>query len=466
MTCGAYQYIFSEKTLFEENRIKQLQAIKHTAYDIIDFIAQFEDELRRVWEKPKFVRNVHYVVTLDKLGDNTLDNLARHKGVKAQIKEWRALGMVDDTFSMQTLFNGQGNLYRKNGTGDDYKYLPLDTKHFKSLELDILNDLGNLDEALDGELVHSENWQALNTLQRRYREKVKCIYIDPPFNLDSSDQFDYRTNYKDACWATMLKNRIATSREFLSEDGSIFVRCGHDGNHVLRFILNNTMGDENYRNEIIVRRAEKQKGELMKQFSNMRAMMVNYDNLYWFSKNEKARFNFIKKPLDKKQGKAHWHSFWQAEDRKDLRYELLGIDLRKEGRGQWMCSKQRAMRAVENYKKYETGFAPKMSLEVYWKQNLEQYYENNKLPFEFIKREQKGTGISSVKYWVPPRSHVVSDNDWTDIRGYSNFTGFKTENSELLLKRILEHIPNNNDFILDFFFRQRNDTGGSTEIRA
>ena len=215
--------------------------------------------------------------------------------------------------------------------------------------------------------------------------------------------------------------------------------------------LNNTMGDENYRNEIIVRRAEKQKGELMKQFSNMRAMMVNYDNLYWFSKNEKARFNFIKKPLDKKQGKAHWHSFWKAEDRKDLRYELLGIDLRKEGRGQWMWSKQRAMRAVENYKKYETGFAPKMSLEVYWKQNLEQYYENNKLPFEFIKREQKGTGISSVKYWVPPRSHVVSDNDWTDIRGYSNFTGFKTENSELLLKRILEHIPNNNDFILDFF---------------
>ena len=237
-----YQYIFSEKTLFEEKRIKQLQAIKHTAYDIIDFIAQFEDELRRVWEKPKFVRNVHYVVTLDKLGDNTLDNLARHKGVKAQIKEWRALGMVDDTFSMDTIFSGQLSMDSKNRLGGQYPFLPLDTKHFKSLEPDILNDLGNLDEALDGELVHSENWQALNTLQRRYREKVKCIYIDPPFNLDSSDQFDYRTNYKDACWATMLKNRIATSREFLSEDGSIFVRCGHDGNHVLRFILNNTRG--------------------------------------------------------------------------------------------------------------------------------------------------------------------------------------------------------------------------------
>ena len=66
---------------------------------------------------------------------------------------------------------------------------------------------GDLDTALDGELVHSENYQALNTLLPKYKERVKCIYIDPPFNLDGSDRFDYRTNYKDSCWATMLENR-------------------------------------------------------------------------------------------------------------------------------------------------------------------------------------------------------------------------------------------------------------------
>ena len=67
-----YQYLFQEETIFEEKRIKQIQAIKDTAYDIIDFIAQFEDELRHVWEKPKFVRNVNYVVTIDKLADGVL----------------------------------------------------------------------------------------------------------------------------------------------------------------------------------------------------------------------------------------------------------------------------------------------------------------------------------------------------------------------------------------------------------
>ena len=63
---------------------------------------------------------------------------------------------------------------------------------------------GRLDTALDGELVHSENYQALNTLLPKYKERVKCIYIDPPYNLDGSDRFDYRTNYKDSvgrqCW--------------------------------------------------------------------------------------------------------------------------------------------------------------------------------------------------------------------------------------------------------------------------
>jgi len=39
----------------------------------------------------------------------------------------------------------------------------------------------NLDDAIDGLLVHSENWQALNLLQERYRKRVKCIYIDPPY---------------------------------------------------------------------------------------------------------------------------------------------------------------------------------------------------------------------------------------------------------------------------------------------
>ena len=220
-----YQYMFKEETIFEAERVRQLQAIQKTAYDVIDFIAQFEDELRRAWEKPKFVRGVHYVVTLDKLPAKTLKKIAKHKGAKAQAAEWRALGLVDDKFSMTGLTKGRN---------DKYQFLPADTKHFKDLELEILDALGNLDKALDGELVHSENWQALNSLQRRYRGRVKCVHIDPPYNTKTSG-FLYRNEYKHSSWLTMMENRIGCSLSILSENGSFL--CHVDENEYERLHL-------------------------------------------------------------------------------------------------------------------------------------------------------------------------------------------------------------------------------------
>ena len=231
-----YQYIFQEETDFEERRIKQLQAIKKTAYDIIGFIAQFEDELRRVWEKPKFARNVNYVVTLDRLAEGVLKKVVKHKGAGAQIKEWQKLGMADERFQMKDIFNGQKSLTGKNGANGGYKFLPLDTKHFKDLELEILDCLGDLDEALDGELVHSENWQALNTLLPRYKGMVKCIYIDPPYNTDASAIL-YRNDYKDSSWLTLLENRIERSFSILREDGVLCAAIDDEEILVLRIVL-------------------------------------------------------------------------------------------------------------------------------------------------------------------------------------------------------------------------------------
>ncbi len=219
-----YQFMFREESIFEAERVKQLQAIQKTAYDVIDFIAQFEDELRRAWEKPKFVRGVHYVVTLDKLPAKLLKKITEHKGIKAQTKEWRQLGMVENGFNLSP--SGKGA-----GAKEKWQHLPLDTRHFKDLELEILDALGNLDEALDGELVHSENWQALNTLQRRYRGKVKCIYIDPPYNTDASE-IAYKNGYKNSSWITLLENRIVHSASTLMTEG-VFIAAIDDTEMVL-----------------------------------------------------------------------------------------------------------------------------------------------------------------------------------------------------------------------------------------
>ncbi len=205
-----YQYLFRQETIFQEKRLAQLQALQQTAYDIIDWIAQFEDELRRIWEKPKFVRKVNYVITLDQLPVTLLRKLAQHPGAANQAQEWKELGMVEETFHFEHLL--KSNRHRQ--------HLPLDTKHFPSMKLEILATLGNLDEVLDGELVHSENWQALNTLRKRYQAKVKTIYIDPPYNTASSE-IAYKNDYKHSSWLTLIENRLTTSKPFLKQDGVI-----------------------------------------------------------------------------------------------------------------------------------------------------------------------------------------------------------------------------------------------------
>lgn len=252
-----YQYIFKGESDFNETRLKQLQAIKGIAYKIIDFIAQFEDELVKIWNKPKFVLNSAYIITLDHFtltlpspskgegeraaesllpggekdrmrGESLLKKIFKHKGMKDQIAEWIELGMIDDeTFRVSKNPTGLLDLIlEKNPLGKpahpQYGYLPLDTKYFKDLELDILALFDDLDSALDGWLIHSENYQALNTIVQKFRRQVKCIYIDPPYNAEGSEIL-YVNKYRSSSWLSLMQNRLDFTTEFLQESEAALI---------------------------------------------------------------------------------------------------------------------------------------------------------------------------------------------------------------------------------------------------
>ncbi len=229
-------YIFDDESDFSEKRIKEIKRLKEIAFKIIDFVSQFEDELVKIWNKPKFVLNSNYVITLDRIANKEtgiviIKKIIAHENFDQQLKEWDELGIIDPTFSIkEMIINGQLN--------EKLRFLPIDTKYFKNLELDIVSLFDNIDEELNGWLIHSENYQALNTILQKFRNKIQTIYIDPPFNLDSSDQFLYRTNYKNANWATLLENRLSVAKNFLSDVGSIFVRCDYNGNWIVRPVMN------------------------------------------------------------------------------------------------------------------------------------------------------------------------------------------------------------------------------------
>ncbi|MCX7929023.1 MAG: site-specific DNA-methyltransferase, partial [Patescibacteria group bacterium] len=282
----SYQYFWEGAKEWSVERVNELQILKDIAFKIIDFISQFEDELVKIWNKPKFVKNSNYVITLDRIKDEKLiKKIFEHKNIKEQIEEWQELGIVDKDLKTKDVFETDltGKYLAKK-----YEHLPIDTKYFKDLELEILGQFENLDQSLDGWLIKSENYQALNTILPKFKEKVQTIYIDPPFNLDSSDQFLYRTNYKDANWATLLENRLRIAKDWLNEKGSIFVRCDYNGNWIVRCLLDDIFGRENFRNEIFVKRMTKLAG-------TVGSFDVTNDTVFFVSKSNIVLVKNIKK---------------------------------------------------------------------------------------------------------------------------------------------------------------------------
>jgi adenine specific DNA methylase Mod len=268
-----YQYIFKGESIFNEVRLKQLQTIKEIAYKIIDFIAQFEDELVRIWNKPKFVLNSHYVITLDKIAgkdENLVKQIFNHAGMKAQIAEWQDLGIVDEVFEPSLVFE-------KDLTGEplnrQYKYLPLDTKYFIDLELDILSLFDDLDASLDGWLIHSENYQALNTLNK-FAERISTIFIDPPYNTGNND-FLYKDKYCHSSWMTMIENRLQLALQLLDRRGALFITINDIEVHRLRLLADGIFGENNFIANIVWQKKQSPQNDAI-NFSDMHDHILAY----------------------------------------------------------------------------------------------------------------------------------------------------------------------------------------------
>ncbi|MBU4350605.1 site-specific DNA-methyltransferase [bacterium] len=437
-----YQYVFSGESEWLEERIKQLQILKDIAFKIIDFISQFEDELVKIWNKPKFVLNSNYVITLDKIADKNIElveKISNHKNIEEQIKEWKDLGIVADNFNNSEIL--ENNLIGRQL--EKYKHLPIDTKYFKDIELEILGLFDDLDTSLDGWLIKSENYQALNTVLPKFKEKVQTIYIDPPFNKESDADYFYSVKYKDASWITLLENRLRLAKDSLNPKGSIFVRCDYNGNMYVRLLMNEIFGEENFRNDIVVNRTSRLKNEGVKYYTSQ-------DSLFFYSKSEKVLFfqQRIEEPFEielKTLGNIEKNNIGETLKKLfiDFDYKISGnqVALRTQ---KWV--EMHASSDKEDNPPivlFGKTFYPPKKRRWMWKdeQILKKMEENG-----WVRINQNNNLPELLRTWR------YLGTDWLDIPGYSQTTNFKTENSEVLLKRIIETATeNSNQIIFDFF---------------
>ncbi len=268
------------KTLEEERyldkHITRAKTVREIGEKIIDFLSQVEDFQKRLWEKKKFVIKTDYVITLDRIKewtderflDKVIEVVLRNE---RQLKEWEELGFGKIEKKEDLLENS--NLLEK-----EYKKLPIDTRYFdeefKFKLLEKISERFDLDEILDGILIKSENWQALNLLLNKYREKVQTIYIDPPFN--TGKDFFYNDKFQNSTWITLMENRLEISKYLLKEEGNIFVHLDKNAVHYGRELLNLIFGEDNFKNEIIWCYEKPRKA--------LNKFKENHDNILFYAK--------------------------------------------------------------------------------------------------------------------------------------------------------------------------------------
>jgi adenine-specific DNA-methyltransferase len=195
----------TKHTEFFVAQLSKVKAIKAVSLKIIDFLAQIEDFQKKLWLKKKFVISTDYFITLDKIPKQYYPEILSNK---EQLAEWKLLFDVDIINSDQIVFD---------------EYLVLDTKFFDSTFKDrVLAEFDNLDEETNGLMINSDNFQALNTIEEKYRNSISCTYIDPPYNTSASE-IAYKNSFKHSSWLTLMENRLRSSKKLMKNDGILVV---------------------------------------------------------------------------------------------------------------------------------------------------------------------------------------------------------------------------------------------------
>lgn len=225
--------IGTEKEERVESYLCKIRAIKSVGEIIIDFLAQIEDFQKKLWLKKKFVVGTNWCITLDLIDEKFYPEIAANQ---KQIDEWIEYYKIDEIKNndKQIPFSTPLTVefLKQNGN------LVLDTKYFdKDFKERLIENIEGLDEKTNGLLIHSENFQALNLILERYKEKIECVYIDPPYNAKSSEIM-YKNNFKHSSWLSLMDNRIEKSKQLLDKEFVYIIAIDETEQEVLGQIIN------------------------------------------------------------------------------------------------------------------------------------------------------------------------------------------------------------------------------------
>ncbi len=231
-----------------EQYLSKIKVIRKIAHKIIQFLEQLENFQKRIWLKKKFVVETNYCITLDLVPEELYPEITAND---AQRKEWVRLFAID---KIEKDLNEPG--YSEPLTIEFLKAntsLILDTRHFsQSFTEQTLRTFDVLDEAVDGLLINGENFQAMTLLLPRLKDRLQCVYADPPYNTDGSPIL-YKNGFKNSTWISLILDRLALARQMLVDSGVLCATIDDCQQKELHSVIESIFGLDNIAGTVVIR---------------------------------------------------------------------------------------------------------------------------------------------------------------------------------------------------------------------
>ena len=289
----------------------------------------------------------------------------------------------------------------------------------------------NVDEECNGVLINSENFQALELLQEKYREAIKCVYIDPPYNIQGDD-FLYKDNYKNSTWVSMMYDRLTLGMRYLAKSSNLLCSIGPDMEGELR-VLCNSLKHENIYPYLWKSRAKPTNTGAAK----LRPQVVG-EFVYMIQNNKEQTFFPISSGIERKYNNHDEYGNYRTTT-------ILTSNL-----GRY---KRETMRfSIGNYtppfdKRWKAGYA-----------EIKSMYDNHRLGFNsdgepYCKHYEGDEDEQHVPFWtyIPEELSSTAENGKNDLSSIIPNHGFDTVKPKELLTFFLNAITKTNDYVLDYF---------------
>ncbi|TPH44366.1 site-specific DNA-methyltransferase [Helicobacter pylori] len=292
---------------------------------------------------------------------------------------------------------------------------------------------GDLESALKDKntnyLIKGNNLIALHSLKKKFAKQIKCIYIDPPYNT-GNDSFNYNDNFNHSSWLVFMKNRLEVAREFLSDDGVIFVQCDDNEQAYLKVLMDEIFLRENFVGCISWKQFHSVKNDAANFSKNIEYILCYCKN---FSKNLISNEPFDKSNLYKLKDENGFYKLdpvWAKSGNNFSPYTFLNGKTWSPPSG--------------TFWRYSIG-------------TLKDMEQNNRIVFNgknpMAKRylSEVAEGRKSSTFWDGSEVGYNLNGDAEIKQLFNGNKIFNNPKPEALISRILEVSTNENDLVLDFF---------------